>query len=317
MQTAVGDVEVYDMHDARAWLVLALLFAVACSGVDNGEAGSRGPLALSEDDLAAAEVYFAPIAAEERQFQELRSRDDADAEAIQEFVEAAYSPSIEFHDESMGDDKAGHDDVTRMYETFLAYFGDADIEWASPLLGDTTALSVIEFWNMALGRHEFTESEPLVEVDLIEIEADRVGSVVLFYDLASLRRIRGERPQLDGSLQDEYVTAWATAAPTALRSLYAEGALRHDGLADDEFSGVDAIVAEAERWSTALPEATWTVRLAFGEPSGQQAGAVIDIDQQGCTVVVGVLLDLDEEGLISLERLHYDPETLRTCGWID
>lgn len=305
------------MPAARAWLVLVLLLVVACSGVDNGEAQPRGPLEISEDDLATAEDYFAPIAAEERLFRDLRSQGDPDAEAIRRFVEAAYSPSIEFRDESMGDDRSGHDDVTRMYQTFLAYFGDADIRFERPLLGDTTAISVIEFWNVALGRHEFTESEPLVEVDVIEIDGDRVGSLLLFYDLASLRRIRGERPQLDGSLQDGYAAAWTSASSIALEGLYAAGATRHDGLADDEITGVDAIVAEAGRWSTALREPTWTVRLAFGEPSGHQAGAVLDIDHLGCTVVVGVFLELDEEGLITQERIHYDPEDLRTCGWVD
>ena len=43
------------------------------------------------------------------------------------------------------------------------------------IFGDPTALQVIPFWDMTLGPWEFTQAEPLIEVDLIEVDEGRVG----------------------------------------------------------------------------------------------------------------------------------------------
>ena len=299
-----------------ALLTVALTVA-ACGQADSGNPGATRPLDLTESDLAAAEAFFAPIDAEQDAFDRLQASGDFSAATLRAFVEDAYSPNVVFHDETFDDHRAGYDEVAAMYQLFLSYFGDAVVENTPTLVGDPTALQPIQFWDMNLGPFEFTEAEPLIEVDLIEIDDDRVGSLLLYYDLASLRRIEGDQPALDGSLQESYAAAWTAGSAADVATLYADEATRHDGLAGVDATGRQAIVSEAERWFTALPGSNWTVQLPFAETSWQQAGAVFGVEHQGCKVVVGILFDLDENGLITLERLHYNPATLRTCGWVD
>lgn len=298
-------------------LLAFAVIVVSCGG--SSDRGGSGPFPLTESDLAAAEAYFSPIDAEEDGFAELRSGGDTSEAAVRRFVEAVYSPDIIFQDNALGDFQVGHENVVAMFRTFLVTLGDAVVEDRPTLVGYPTALQVTPTWDVKLGAAgpAFAENSPLVEVDLVEIDDDRIGSLLLFYDLASMRAVYGDLPEFNGALQQGYVEAWGSGSPEAIAALYADDAVRHDGLAGLDASGVEEITAEADRWATALPNATWTVQLPFGDLIGHQVGAVIEVAHDGCTVAVGVLFDLNSDGLISQERLHYDPNTLRTCGWVD
>jgi hypothetical protein len=300
-----------------AGLVVVVALIVASCG-ESAEQGGRGPLDLRESDLAAAEAHFAPLDAEEDGFDALRARrasGDTSTAAVRSFVESAYSPDVVFHDATFGDHSEGYDEVTSMYQTFLFYFDDAVVEDTPTLIGDPTALKVIPFWDMTLGPYEFTQDAPLIEIDLIEVDDNRIRSLLLFYDLASLRRIRGDQPAFDGSLQQAYADAWTSGSGEDVTALYAVDPTRHDGLAGLDLIGTEAIATQADHWWATLPGVTWSVQIAFSERYGKQAGAVFDVIHDGCTVAVGILFDLNDEGLITHEQLHYDPATLRACGW--
>ena len=304
----------------RSWggavLVVAMLIA-SCGG--SNEQARSGPFPLTESGLAAAEAYFAPIDAEFAAFDRLRTSGDTSEEAVRRFVEAAYSPDIVFHDVSFGDYREGHDSVVIMYRDFLVFFGDAVCEVPTALIGDPTALPNFSCWDVKLGTAgpSFTEDAPLVEVDLIEIDGDLIASNLIFYDLSSMRAVYGDLPELDGALQQAYADAWGSGSAETVAALYAADAVRHDGLAGLEAVGVEEIAAEADRWAAVLPGATWTVQVPFGDRFGDRVGAVLEVTHDGCTVVVGALLDLDDDGLITHERVHYDPATLRACGWVN
>lgn len=298
-------------------MLAVALFIASCGG--SSEPTGSGPFPLAEADLAAAEAYFAPIDAEFAAFDSLRTSGDTGEEAVRRFVEAAYSPDIIFQDVSFGDYREGHDSTVSMYRDFLVFFGDAVCEHPTVLIGDPTALPTFPCWDVKLGTTgpSFTEDAPLVEVDLIEIDGDLIASNLIFYDLSSMRAVYGDLPELDGALQQGYADAWGSGSAEAIAALYADDAVRHDGLAGLDAIGVEEITAEAERWSTALPSATWTVQVPFGDRFGDRVGAVFEVIHDGCAVVVGALFDLDDDGLISHERLHYDPATLRACGWVN
>jgi hypothetical protein len=151
----------------------------------------------------------------------------------------------------------------------------------------------------------------------VEIDDDRIRSLLLFYDLSSMQAIYGDLPEFEGTLQERYANAWESGSAETIAALYADGAVRHDGLAGLDATGIEAIIAEADRWVTALAGATWTVQVPFGDRFGDQVGAVFEVDHDGCTVVFGILFELDEDGLITHERVHYDPATLRACGWVN
>jgi hypothetical protein len=175
--------------------------------------------------------------------------------------------------------------------------------------------------------YQFTEDEPDIEVDLFEIDGDRTGNLIIFMDLVTARKGFGDLPALDGSVQEHYAAAWASGELDAVAGLYADDATRRDGLAGVDAAGIVAIVAEAGPWFEALPGATWRVRVPFAEPGvpqqagypvepyGDQAGAVFELVHDGCSVEIGILFDLNDDGAIREERVHYDPATLRACGW--
>lgn len=291
-------------------VVFVTLSVIGCGGTDS----PVGPLGLSEEDLSAAESHFVPIEAEGAAFERLQASGDQSAGAVRSFVEASYSPTVVFHDETFGDHREGYDDVVSMYQLFLTFFAGAQVGDEPTLIGDTTALKVIPFWDMTLGPWTFSEEQRLIEVDLIEIDAGKIGSLVLYYDLASLRTTQGDSTKFDGSLQDRYAASWASGEDVV--AVYSGDAIRYDGLAGIDANGSSEIAAEAERWAGAIPDATWDLKLAFAEVSGKQAGAVFAVTSDGCTVTIGAHWNLDDAGLITNELIHYDPATLRACGWV-
>lgn len=295
-------------------------------------AGGSGLIGVTEADLAAVEAYFAPIAAEAIAFDELRAGDGS-TEAIRGYLEGAFSPEIVVDDALMGERYEGYDQLVPVWQSWLSLIEGGVVGDHQVLMGNPTALQWVPFWGMTLPGsggvpYEFTEDEPYIEVDLFEMDGDRIGYLLIFMDLVTARKGFGDLPALDGSVQERYAAAWTSGDRDAVAGLYADDATRRDGLAGVDAAGIDAIVAEAGRWFEALPDATWRVRVSFAEPGvpqqvgepaeryGDQAGAVFGLVHDACTVDIGILLDLDDNGAITQERVYYDPATLRACGWV-
>lgn len=301
----------------RRFSVLLLTALLSACG---GSSESDSFLDLSDADLSAHEEHFAPIAREGELLEELRSG-PADAQAVRAFVEAAYSEDVVFHDTTFGAHDEGYDAVASMYQTFLSYFDDAEIAWWPPLIGDTTAISVIPFWNMTLGPYSFTADAPLIEVDLLAMDDGRIGTNTILYDLASLARIYSTNPSLDGEIQQRYAEAWSSGSRSDVAALYSEEVERHDGLAGIDATGIEAVADEASRWVSELDDPSWEVKLAFAESLpdalGERMGAVFTVTSDGCGVDVAVLFEVTAEGRIVRELVHYDPASLRACGWAD
>jgi len=146
----------------------ALTEVIACALIAAACGTSGDPAALigiDEDQLAAAEEYFAGLDSEANAFEGLQDS-NIDDQAIRGFLEAHYSPDIVFDDATFGDHSEGYDEVAAMYRTFLFYFADATASHQPTLVGDPTALIVIPFSGMTLGQWQVTADDPLVEVDL-------------------------------------------------------------------------------------------------------------------------------------------------------
>jgi len=151
------------------------------------------------------------------------------------------------------------------------------------------------------------------------MDGDRVASVTIFYDLADLQMFAEGQDlpaTVDGSFHQAYADAWTSGDVSTVLSLYAPNAIRHDGLVGIEATGPEAIAAEVERWFKLVPGATWAIQVPFAETYGEHAGAVFSVDHDGCPVEIGIVFDLDDADLITRELVHYDPASLRACGWI-
>ena len=115
---------------------------------------------------------------------------------------------------------------------------------------------------------------------------------------------------------DRLESAWATADPNAVAGLYEDLVTRHDGYVGDMQSR-----QEISDWSALLFDAYPDLTLAVTEifASGRGPAATYDLTMtsagDSCTMRVGAVWNLDDEGLITEEFVYYDPETVLTCGW--
>lgn len=287
-------------------LVIVLL------GGCGGSAGGGFP-GIDTAILEAAESQIAVADAEAASFEELRVGEGT-WEDVLGFVEATYAPEIVFDDVTFNQRDEGHEAVARMYQTFLFYMNEATITHRPMIVGDGTVVSVIDFSDVTLGPASFTEGEPLVEVDLLGITEGRIASNTLFYDEASIGSIYGEEPLFD--VVEQYLAAWSSGDPGRVAELYAAGAVRRDGLAQVEAVGRTGIESEAERWFDRLPDATWEVVVPFAQRGGDHAGVVFDVIYGACTVTMAVVWEIDADGRIAGEVVHYDPVALRRCEWV-
>jgi ketosteroid isomerase-like protein len=296
-----------------SYLRMALLgvVVVLIGGCGDQSGGFPG---IDGDAVAAAETDFAALDAEAENFEALRSA-EADSEAVLAFVQASYSPEIVFDDVTFHQYDKGHEAVAQMYRDFLFYMDEASISHRPYILGDATAVSVIDFWNVTLGPVTFTESEPLVEVDLQEVDEGKIASNTLFYDEQSLMRIYGEEPLF--GVVERYISAWNSGDPTDVAGMYTEQATRHDGLAQIDAVGRSGIEEEAERWFAALPEAGWATIVPFAQKGGDRAGVVFNVTDDSCPITVAVVWRVDDNDRIEEELVHYDPGTLRDCAWLN
>ena len=145
------------------YLRMALLgvVVVLIGGCGDQSGGFPG---IDGDAVAAAETEFAALDAEAENLEALRS-EEADFDAVLAFVQASYSPEIVFNDVTFNQYDEGHEAVALMYQTFIFYIDEASISHWPFSVGDATAVSVIDFWNVTLGPTTFTDGEPLVKVD--------------------------------------------------------------------------------------------------------------------------------------------------------
>lgn len=269
-------------------------------------------MVVTAEQVAAAERRYQPVEREGALIEQLRAG-DVDGDAITTFVERAYAEEIVFDDVSFGVRDEGREDVADMYGTFFSYFGDAEISWRPPFVGADTAVSVIDFSGVELGSEEFTTDAPLVEVDLLAVDDDRISSNVLFYEIGALERILGA--SLVPGDAEAYVEAWNSGRTDRVVALYAADAARLDGL--DPGAAARPAGESVERFAAALDGASWTLDLAFGQAGGNRAGALLDVSAGDCDTTVAVVWTFDDAGSITDEVVHYDPSTVLGCPFVE
>ena len=98
--------------------------------------------------------------------------------------------------------------------------------------------------------------------------------------------------------------------------LYAVDAHRYDGYSGDR-DGQQAIADWHEHLFDTRPDLTVDVSEVFASGLGPAALYTITaaVDDTPCTMRLGSVWDLDDQGLITDEYVYYDPDTVLTCGW--
>ena len=243
-----------------------------------------------------------------------------DVEAVREL----YTDDIVHHDKSFGAHIVGIDHVANMASSFMIQFAGMQSQVTETFIGSEDSLSVWELWNIQLG-HEFTQGDPLVEVDLLETRGDRISHWTLFYGLDTLEKVAGssttERLDKARSLLSSYGSAWSSGKAQSVGDLYARDAVRVDTIFQERQEGREAIMSFAEAFFAWYPGAQWNILLPFGDGRGDEpvTGGVYAIRMSGpggqpCEVHVAVLLNTFEDQIVQ-EALYYEPDSLIRCGW--
>lgn len=164
-----------------------------------------------------------------------------------------------------------------------------------------------------------TREAPIVEVDLFTVRNGLITSLRSLYGPPDFTRRNGL--VLPTEVLDAYVEAWSSSDPATIESLYAETANRSESLYGVDLHGPEEISRSAASFHQRHPDASLSIvePYVFGHHDRGPAptiGAVFSlIDAAGCSVRYVVLLDSDDSGAITSERVYYDLETVQTCDW--
>jgi ketosteroid isomerase-like protein len=295
----------------RIVLLALLVVALASCGVERAVA-PREPAPAAEVERTA-EAFEAVTSA----VVEAWSSGDVDA------VRELYTDDIEHHDTSFGAHIVGIVGVVSMASRFMAQYAGMQSRVADRLIGSEDSLDVWELWNITLGGYEFTQDDPLVEVDLLETRGDRISYWTLFYGLDTLEKVGWTGEPLDEarSLLSSYGSAWSSGDPRIVGDLYARDAVREDTIFGERAEGRGAISSFAESFFAWYPGAQWKLLLPFGERRlhASVAGGVFAITVSGpsgerCEVHAAVLLETSDDQIVH-EALYYGADSLISCGW--
>jgi hypothetical protein len=296
----------------RIVLLALLVVALASCGVERAVA-PREPAPAAEVERTAAAFEAVTSAVPE-------AWSSGDVEAVREL----YTDDIVHHDQTFGAHIVGIDRVGYMASSFMNQFAGMQSRVAESFIGLEDSLAVSKLWNIRLG-HEFTQDDPLVEVDLYETRGDRISYWTLFYGLDTLEKVAGSATteRLDGarSLLSSYGSAWSSGKPQMVGGLYTRDAVREDTIFGERAEGREAITSFAESFFAWYPGAQWKLLLPFSDGRHQSpvAGGVFAITVSGpsgerCEVHAAVLLKTAED-LIVHESLYYGADSLISCGW--
>lgn len=273
----------------------------------------RPPVALAKVQQSAAE--FGTLA--NALVASWNSRDNQAVRAI--FTDDAVAQDMTFF---------GHETGSEAIAGFVAgmtlYGPDWQARVTDQYIGVGDGLVLDEYWNIKLHGHQFTQADPVVEVDRLQIREDRIATWDLFYTLDSMEKTGGvpqSRFNEARALLSAYQTAWSSRDPQAVAALYVGNAVRKDTIFGESQAGRADIAAFAKTFFGWYPGVQWTLNLAFGDghggnpvTGGTYAIRVSDLSGQPCDVQVAVLL-WTSENLISQEITYYEPESLVKCGW--
>jgi ketosteroid isomerase-like protein len=305
------------MHEAwclirrLALLSIALLVATSCGA--KPETSTRTPASLAdvnEADLALEALARAQVDA-------WNSRDGQAVKVL--FTEDAVADDVTFAEHAVG---------VNQIAGLVAGVSGFGASWQARLMdryiGLQDGLALDGLWNLRFGMSEFTQDDPIVEVDWLRTRDSRISHWTLFYGLDFMEKVGATTPlRLDQvkSLLSRYQVAWSSGSEREVANLYSSDAIRLDTIFQERLEGRKAIASWASSFFAWYPGAQWNLALAFGEGSGQSPTtgglygiSVRDLRGQPCQVQAAVLLHASQD-LIVDEVLYYQAESLARCGW--
>lgn len=240
-------------------------------------------------------------------------------------IKELYADDIVHADRTTGAHIEGIDDVRSMAFGVVTAFPKMATRITGQFIGSNGGLAVTEIGNVQLGGFQFTEDDPIIEVDLLETRGDRISDWTLFYAADTLEKWRAASPEhleAASALLSSYGAAWSSGDPSSVGVLYAPYAVREDSVFAESQEGRAAIETYASHFFDWYPGAAWDLVLPFGDSAADPTmmGGIFAVtpEAQGesCQVLAAVLLEASD-GQVTHESMYYEPESLIKCGWVE
>jgi ketosteroid isomerase-like protein len=222
----------------------------------------------------------------------------------------------------------GADDVSSMANNVLMFFPKLQTRARRLYTAGGECLGVYEYFPLNLGGYDFTEDDPLIEIDLLRARDDRIFYWALFEDHPTIEKQNPDEEAMqylkdERDLLDSYAAAWSSGEMDQVADLYASGATREDVTFGERQDGIKEIRSFSRSFFKQYPAVQWDLETPFSGDisSGQVAGGTYTIRLEGkssesCAIEAAVLLWRSGQEILK-ESIFYDADSLIECGWAE
>lgn len=280
--------------------VVAVLVAVGGCGSDNDGTGATSPASgLSATSLEHAEEIEAVVL----QYENGWAQGDADSIA-------AVLDDDRFVFNEPGNKNLDKSEFMSLMEPFIGNTSVDSIDHRY-FVGDDEVIHVQQAWGFGGGT---SETNPVVEVDVFTVRDDAIISIRSMYGAEFV----AEHAGIEGAEEAvaAYESAWSSGDASEVEGLYADDAVRSEPLYGIDSQGVEEIARTASERFARHPDTRMRVVEPYvfssADTLAQTYGAMFVLEN-GSACRVLVLLEPDEAGAITNERVYFDTETLGSC----
>ena len=340
-----GTVRLWDTHTGEQLAVLDIPDATSVGFSPDGTllatAGFGDVLRLwrvAEPNANNSSTFDSPSVRESLSSEEIRQRADAfeavvakNADAWNakdlDAIEAVLTDDIHFVDVSGGDNLNGISQVMSMARIFCGIFPNLQRQATSHYIGVEEGMAIYDYWGWRIGAKQYTREDPFIYVFLYKIQDDLISEWHLFEGIEALEaNFISETASVETrAVISSYASTWSSGDPKSVAEMYANDAVRHDSLFEENQQGTKAIKDFAESFFTTYPDVQWTSNETFGEkPVEDKPQAVGSSFKIEVTNPSGIPCDLEAvvllyvlEGKIIQEDIYYEPDSLIQCGWAE
>jgi ketosteroid isomerase-like protein len=295
----------------RCWRIVLLVFILATTSCGGSHTAPRQPVKLAS--LQTAATNFDHMAS---------GLHEASISGDKQAVNNLFTEDAEAHDRTFGDDAVGPQQIAGLISVVSS--SSTKTQLMDQYIGLENGLTVDHMWNFTLGATNYTQDQPMIEVDWLQIRDNRIAYWSLYYALDIIEGIgMATSTRLDQArtVLSSYQAAWSSGDTQAVAELYASDAVREDMVFMERQEGQKSIVPFAETFFKWYPGVQWNLSLGFGDGMGDAPVTgglyvitVNDLNGQPCEVRAAVLLQTSEN-LITHETLYYESQSLIKCGW--
>lgn len=202
------------------------------------------------------------------------------------------------------------DAFIRLMQPYIGHPGVDSID-NQYFVGDDEIIEIYQAW----GFGGTSEENPVVEVDVFTVHDGVITSIRSMYGSEFV----SSRTGIEGAEEvvAAYESAWSSGDASEVRTLYADDAVRLQPLTGARSEGAEEIARDASERFARHPDLSVSVVDPYvfmsADTLAQTYGSMYTFGD-GSTCKVLVLLELNEAGEITTERVYFDTATLGSCA---